>query len=251
MAKISGFFMSTLLIVLCLWINVCHYPDAARSAPAALPSEAVPVDETRFPAAESSDEKGEKTEAQNTARARGLLAVDDVDLGDLEAAPELLDVSAARSLDENAEPTSETPALKPASFPDEAAEIDDAPSKGLDATPSSGAKSAVRASLRPASFDVSDVAAEPSSATVPEPTFASNDVAPRTKGLAVPDDAPRTKSLRRSATKPRGAKYVRVPDVEIDAFSGSVRAADASDEEIRVVGATRAGQTERVPAPAR
>ena len=239
MAKISGFFMSTLLIVLCLWINVCHYPDAARSAPAALPSEAVPVDETRFPAAESSAEESEKTEAQHSARARGLLAVDAADLGDLETAPELLDVSASRSLDENAEPTPETPALKPASFPDEAAEIDDAPAKGLDATPPSGAKSAVRAPLRPASFDVSDVAAAPSSATVPAPTFASN------------DDAPRTKGLRRSATKPRGAKYVRVPDVEIDAFSGSVRAADASDEEIRVVGATRAGQTERVPAPAR
>ncbi len=250
MAKISGFFMSTLLIVLCLWINVCHYPDAARSAPAALPSEAVPVDETRFPAAESSAEESEKTEAQHSARARGLLAVDAADLGDLETAPELLDVSASRSLDENAEPTPETPALKPASFPDEAAEIDDAPAKGLDATPPSGAKSAVRAPLRPASFDVSDVAAAPSSATVPAPTFASNDDAPRTKGLA-PNDAPRTKGLRRSATKPRGAKYVRVPDVEIDAFSGSVRAADASDEEIRVVGATRAGQTERVPAPAR
>lgn len=248
MAKISGFFMSTLLIVLCLWINVCHYPDAARSAPVDLPCEAVPVDETRFPAAESSDKSSEKTEAQHSARSRGLFAADGADLDD---APELLDVSASRPLDESDEPTSETPALTPASFPDEAAEIDDAPSKGLGATPPSSAKSAVRAPLRPASFDVSDVAAAPSSATVPAPTFASNDLAPRTKGLAVPDDVPRTKSLRRSATKPRGAKYVRVPDVEIDAFSGSVRAADASDEEIRVVGATRAGQTERVPAPAR
>jgi len=246
MAKLSGFFMSTLLIVLCLWINVCHYPDAARSAPVDLPSETVPVDETRFPAAESSDQEGEKTEAQeqNSGRARGLLAANDAndaaELGDRADAPELLDVSDSRPLDENAEPASEAPALKPASFPDEAAEIDDAPAaKGLDATSPSAAKSAVRAPLAPASFDVSDVAAAPSSATVPAPTFASNDAAPRTK------------SLRRSATKPRGAKYVRVPDVEIDAFSGSVRAADASDEEIRVVGATRAGQMERVPAPAR
>lgn len=241
MAKLSGFFMSTLLIVLCLWINVCHYPDAARSAPVDFPNEAVPVDETRFPAAESVDEESEKTKAQDSARARGLLADAD-DLGARDDVPELLDVSASRPVDENAEPTPEAPALKPASFPDEAAEIDDAPAaKGLDATPPSAAKSAARAPLAPASFDVSDVAAEPSSATVPAPTFASNDAEPRTK------------SLRRSATKPRGAKYVRVPDVEIDAFSGSVRAADAdaSDEEIRVVGATRAGQTERVPAPAR
>ncbi len=241
MAKLSGFFMSTLLIVLCLWINVCHYPDAARSAPVDLPSETVPVDETRFPAAESTDQDGEKTEAQDSARARGLLAANDAaELGDRDDAPELLDVSDSRPVDENVEPASEAPALKPASFPDEAAEIDDAPAaKGLDATSPSGAKSAARAPLAPAAFDVSDVAAAPSSATVPAPTFASNDAAPRTK------------SLRRSATKPRGAKYVRVPDVEIDAFSGSVRAADASDEEIRVVGATRAGQTERVPAPAR
>lgn len=243
MAKLSGFFMSTLLIVLCLWINVCHYPDAARSAPVDLPSETVPVDETRFPAAESSDQEGEKTEAQeqNSGRARGLLAANDAaELGARDDAPELIDVSGSRPLDENAEPASEAPALKPASFPDEAAEIDDAPAaKGLDATSPSAVKPAARAPLAPASFDVSDVAAAPSSATVPAPTFASN------------DDAPRTKSLRRSATKPRGAKYVRVPDVEIDAFSGSVRAADASDEEIRVVGATRAGQTERIPAPAR
>ncbi|MBQ9128994.1 MAG: hypothetical protein IJY15_14710, partial [Thermoguttaceae bacterium] len=151
MAKISGFFMSTLLIVLCLWINVCHYPDAARSAPVALPSEAVPVDETRFPAAEPSDKSSEKTEAQKSARPRGLFAADAADLGDLDDAPELLDVSASRPLDESDESTPETPALTPASFPDEAAEIDDAPSKGLDATPPSSAKSAVRAPLRPAS----------------------------------------------------------------------------------------------------
>lgn len=223
MAKLSGFFMSTLLIVLCLWINVCHYPDAARSAPVDLPDATVPVDETRFPAAAPSDEANEKTDAQETTAARGLLVADAEDVAD---APELLDVSASRSNDENAESAPETPALKPASFPDEAAEIDDA-------TPQSAAPSA------PASFDVSDVAAEPSSATVPASSLASNAVGPRVK------------SLRPSATKPRGAKYVRVPDVEIDAFSGNARSVDASADAVRVVGATRAGQTERVPAPVR
>lgn len=279
MAKLSGFFMSTLLIVLCLWINVCHYPDAARLTPVELPNDAVPVDETRFPTAEPSeraDEQpserpNEKTVASGSARARGLF------VGAAGAnAPKLLDVSASRSDAENAKniesapsaenaesaPSAEnaknaesaenaqngaTPpdgsALKPASFPDEtaakAAEIDDSPAKGLVPPPQSAVKS-LSSTPAPASFDVSDVATAPSSATVstPTPPLASN-------------ASPRTKSLRRSATKPRGAKYVRVPDVEIDAFSGSVAAANASDEEIRVVGATRAGQTERVPAPVR
>lgn len=234
MAKLSGFFMSTLLIVLCLWINVCHYPDASRATPVDVRNKAVPVDETRFPAAESSDKQSEKTNEQDSARAPGLLAD-----APTSSAPELLDVSASRPTDENAESPSAHPALKPASFPDETGEIPAPRTKGLNATPKSGAKSVASAPLVPASFDISDVAATPSSAPVSTEPLASN------------DGASRAKNLRRSATKPRGAKYVRVPDVEIDAFSGSVRAANASDEEIRVVGATRAGQMERVPASGR
>ena len=149
-------------------------------------------------------------------------------------APRLLDVSASQTTNDDANANVASPrrdALKPAAFPDEGAEIDDAPGLGFDATPDDDAP------LAPASFDGA-AAPAPSSATFPASETASSDLAPSEQ------------DARRSATKPRGAKYVRVPEVEIDAYSGGVRAVDASRNETRVVGATRARQTLRVPAPA-
>ncbi|MBQ2789219.1 MAG: hypothetical protein IJE97_06245 [Thermoguttaceae bacterium] len=238
MAKLSGFFMSTLLIVLCLWINVCHYPDALRLATTpALRNEVLPVDETLFPSADaprstppSARANDDETDANDeTTRQSGLVAD-----AEIVPAPRLLDVSASQTTNDDANANVASPrrdALKPAAFPDEGAEIDDAPGLGFDATPDDDAP------LAPASFDGA-AAPAPSSATFPASETASSDLAPSEQ------------DARRSATKPRGAKYVRVPEVEIDAYSGGVRAVDASRNETRVVGATRARQTLRVPAPA-
>ena len=199
MAKLSGFFMSTLLIVLCLWINVCHYPDAPRAATSNDANEA-PVDAVPS-AAPDSQPVEEETNEQDSANARGLLAQSDV-------APALLDVSA--------DSAATSPVLEPALFPGDGAEIDDAPSKNAD------------------SFSNETVSNADSLAALP------------TSQTASPAVATPTQDVRRSASKPRGAKYVRVPEVEIDAFSGGVRAARSSNDETRVVGATRAGSSLRV-----
>ncbi|MBQ9798344.1 MAG: hypothetical protein IJO40_00195 [Thermoguttaceae bacterium] len=217
MAKLSGFFMSTLLIVLCLWINVCHYPDAARTS--ASNDDATPVDVVSPSVAPDSEPVEEETDDQESS---GFFAD-----ADLESAPKLLDVSASpqtnESLDESAP---KARSLTPASFPADGAVIDDAPRQKADP-----------ASQPPVlSGDLSNA-----EKVAPAPPVA----APQTASPAV---ATPTQSVRRSASnsKPRGAKYVRVPDVEIDAYSGGVRAAQTFDDETRVVGATRAGQTLRV-----
>ena len=200
MAKLSGFFMSTLLIVLCLWINVCHYPNATRGAApqgaSGAPSDAPPSQPLEGSTPEPAPEPA----------------------SDLRTAPEpkLLDVSA--------DPAATTPVLAPASFPVDGAKIDDAP--------------------------------RPQAAVAPEPTpnapsNAPAQVAPRPESqTASPAVATPTQDVRRSESKPRGAKYVRVPENEIDAFSGGVRSARSSNDFPRVVGASRAGQTKRDATPA-
>lgn len=215
MAKLSGFFMSTLLIVLCLWINVCHYPDAPLGATPAVSSDVpndAPTDAPPPPAEPVSEPVDEKTNEQDSPSQGGLLA-------DVAPAPELLAVSA--------DPAATPPVLEPASFPDEVAEIADAPLKKVEPAPQPSASP-------------EEVPSEvPQATPVPE--------APRpTPQTASPAVATPTQDLRRSATKPRGAKYVRVPEVEIDAFSGGVRSSRSTYDEPRVVGATRAGLTTRV-----
>ena len=204
MAKLSGFFMSTLLIILCLWINVCHYPDATRVSPpdGASPDAVVPSEP---PVSEPIEEK---TREQESTAQDGLLAVSEI-------APELLDVSA--------DPAATPPVLEPASLPRDGAEIDDAPRR-LDNTPRPPATS-------------EEFYAPPQVAPVAPPP---------TSQTASPAVATPTQDVRRSATKPRGAKYVRVPEAEIDAFSGGVRTGRAATDAPRVVGAMRAGQTTRV-----
>lgn len=233
MAKLSGFFMSTLLIVLCLWINVCHYPDAPRmSAPVdddATPAELVP--QSVSPASEPVEEE---TNQEETSRPSGLLA-------EVVPAPvpELLDVSASQPIDEGLDANKATPAvLAPASFPGDGAEIDDAPRQKRDVAPRPPVLSEEISNAAEKNAPARPIASAPSNASQAAPQSAS-------RSVATP-----TQDARRSATKPRGAKYVRVPDVEIDAYSGGVRVSLASKEETRVVGATRAGRTLNVAAPA-
>ncbi|MBQ1277737.1 MAG: hypothetical protein IIY07_03730 [Thermoguttaceae bacterium] len=214
MAKLSGFFMSTLLILLCLWINVCHYPDAPRAGTPNGANEA-PVDSVPSDAPVS-EPLEEKANEQDSTRQGGLLA-------DSEVAATLLDVSA--------DPASTPPVLEPASFPDDGAEIAVPPRPQVDAAPQPSVSNEKTSSAAP------QLAPGP---VAPSPT-------PQTASPAV---ATPTQDVRRSATKPRGAKYVRVPEVEIDAFSGGVRVSRSANEETRVVGATRAGQTQRVAPPA-
>lgn len=217
MAKLSGFFMSTLLILLCLWINICHYPNAANGTAsdggAAPPVDVVP--QSVSPASEPVDAPAVKEEP---TRPSGLLA--DSGVGGV---PELLGVSASRP---NAapvvDPATVPPVLSPASFPVDGAEINDAPAETAPVKPESP--------LPPVTFGVSK-------SLSPTP----NPATPTSRAVATP-----AQDVRRSASKPRGAKYVRVPDVEIDAFSGGVRTARSSDDEPRVVGATRVGQTASV-----
>jgi hypothetical protein len=211
MAKLSGFFMSTLLILLCLWINVCHYPDATRGAASDGSNDADPK-VVAPPDAPASAPSEEKTNEQDSAAPSGLFA-------DVAPAPELLDVSA--------DPAATQPVLEPASFPGDGAEIDDAPRKKADvATPN-----------------------EQNSNAAPQTAPAS--AAPRRESqTASPAVATPTQDVRRSETKPSGAKYVRVPESEIDAFSGGVRSARSTNDESRVVRATRAGQTKRAASPA-
>ncbi len=211
MAKISGFCMSTLLIVLCLWINVCHYPDATvalerRAETLVVPCDAESSEPASAPAPSPAEVKSKALESDEEDAEDDPLS--DATLAELIATPKALDVSASRSdVRPTPEPASALPELKPASFP---AEIDDAPTT----EPQSAAKS-----LR--SLEASNVAA-PSS------------------------------SVANSATKPRGAKYVRVPEVEIDGFVGAVRTTGVKSlGGARVVGATRAEQTLRVPTDAR
>ena len=212
MAKLSGFFMSTLLILLCLWINVCHYPDATRGASSngsegATPDAVAPSD---APAPEPLEESAPE---EDSAAPSGLLA-------DVAPAPKLLDVSA--------DPAATQPVLEPASFPGDGAEIDDAPQNKA---------------------DVAEPANEQTSNAAPQNAPAS--VAPRRESqTASPAVATPTQDVRRSETKPSGAKYVRVPESEIDAFSGGVRSARSTNDESRVVGAHRAGQTNRAASPA-
>ena len=211
MAKLSGFFMSTLLILLCLWINVCHYPDATRGASSNGSNDATPdaVAPSDAPAPEPLEESAPE---EDSAAPSGLLA-------DVAPAPKLLDVSA--------DPAATQPVLEPASFPGDGAEIDDAPRKKADvATPN-----------------------EQNSNAAPQTAPAS--AAPRRESqTASPAVATPTQDVRRSETKPSGAKYVRVPESEIDAFSGGVRSARSTNDESRVVRATRAGQTKRAASPA-
>lgn len=214
MAKLSGFFMSTLLIVLCLWINVCHYPNAANGT-ASDGGDAAPVDVVPQSVSPASEPVDAPAVEEEPTRPSGLLA--DSDLG---VVPELLDVSASRPNPKTAvDPATLPPVLSPASFPVDGAEINDAPAEPTAPKPESP--------LPPLPFGVSkSLSPTPDSAT------------PTSRAVATP-----AQDVRRSSSKPRGAKYVRVPDVEIDAFSGGVRTARSSDDEPRVVGATRAGQT--------
>lgn len=211
MAKLSGFFMSTLLIVLCLWINVCHYPDAAGGSSSNGIKNAAPVDVVPQSVSPASEPVDEPTDEEESSEPSGLFAETDVK-------PRALDVSASLpALEESdADPAALPPVLEPASFPTDGAEIDDAPSKNAD------------------SFSNETVSNADSLAALP------------TSQTASPAVATPTQDVRRSASKPRGAKYVRVPEVEIDAFSGGVRAARSSNDETRVVGATRAGSSLRV-----
>ncbi|MBR4833390.1 MAG: hypothetical protein IKU86_03530 [Thermoguttaceae bacterium] len=199
MAKISGFFMSTLLIVLCLWINVCHYPDATvalerRAETLVVPCDAESSEPAPAPAVDS-------IESESTDDASGSAAT----LAETIAKPARVDVSASTSdVRSEPEPASTFPALTPASFPADAAEIDDA---------------------APAETQ------NPSSASPADES---------------------SRSVANSATKPRGAKYVRVPEVEIDGFIGGVRTTGAKSlGDSRVVGATRAEQTLNFPTAAR
>ena len=241
MAKLSGFFMSTLLIVLCLWINVCHYPDAPRmSAPVdkdATPAELVP--QSVSPASEPVEEE---TNQEETSRPSGLLA-------EVVPAPvpELLDVSASQPIDEGLDANKATPAvLAPASFPGDGAELDDAPRQKRDVAPRPPVLSEEISNAAEKNAPARPIASAPSPVSTSAPSNASQ-AAPQSASRSV---ATPTQDARRSATKPRGAKYVRVPDVEIDAYSGGVRVSLASKEETRVVGATRAGRTLNVAAPA-
>lgn len=224
MAKLSGFFMSTLLIVLCLWINVCHYPDAA-GAPASkgVDADAAPVDVVPQSVSPASEPVDDATNESSSNRRGGLLAESAVE-------PTLLDVSASRPTPEplDAKPAA-LPALEPAAFPVDGAEIDDAPAKNNAETPRGPLSNAAP---NAASDSVSDAISSPSQTASP--------------AVATP-----TQDARRSETKPRGAKYVRVPEIEIDAFSGGARTARSTNDEIRVVGATRAGQTATVAPSAR
>lgn len=227
MAKLSGFFMSTLLIVLCLWINVCHYPDAANAAK----SNGAPATPSVSPASPASSVSPSVEDAPNEeepAPPSGLLA--DADVG---AVPALLDVSASRPIaSPTVDPAAVPPVLEPASFPVDGAEIDDAPTPSApsaDAAPSNAAPSNVSAPSNASPADAAPLNSSISTSQTASPAVASP-----------------TQDARRLATKPRGAKYVRVPEVEIDAFFGGVRSGRSSDEESRVVGATRAGQTTAV-----
>ena len=221
MAKLSGFFMSTLLILLCLWINVCHYPDATRGASSNGSNDATPdaVAPSDAPAPEPLEENATE---EDSAAPSGLLA-------DAAPEPKLLDDAAPepKLLDVSADPAATQPVLEPASFPGDGAEIDDAPRKKADvATPN-----------------------EQNSNAAPQTAPAS--AAPRRESqTASPAVATPTQDVRRSETKPSGAKYVRVPESEIDAFSGGVRSARSTNDESRVVRATRAGQTKRAASPA-
>ena len=215
MAKLSGFFMSTLLILLCLWINVCHYPDATRGASSNGSNDATPdaVAPSDAPAPEPLEENATE---EDSAAPSGLLA-------DAAPEPKLLDVSA--------DPAATPPLLQPAAFPGDGAEIDDAPRKKDDVAP------------LPSSPSEETLRVAPQAELVP--------VAPRpTSQTASPAVATPTQDVRRSETKPSGAKYVRVPESEIDAFSGGVRSARSTNDESRVVRATRAGQTKRAASPA-
>ena len=215
MAKLSGFFMSTLLIILCLWINVCHYPDAPRGATSNVSNDAS-TDAAPPPVAPVSEPIDEETNEKDSANQGGLLA-------DVAPAPEFLAVSA--------DPAATPPVLEPASLSGDGAEIDDAPRKNADLAP------------RPSALN-KEIPNKPSQAEpVPDATRP-------TSQTAAPAVATPTQDVLRSETKPRGAKYVRVPEVEIDAFSGGVRSARSANDEPRVVGATRAGQTtRREPSP--
>lgn len=225
MAKLSGFFMSTLLIVLCLWINVCLYPNATRSTVSAAPDDAVLVEEARFPSSRRASESAAPTSERPSDAAPSAVESNDEEtdlsqdptLAQADLAPSPLDVSASsattlKTLEKApADPASTAPVLAPASFSADGAEIADAPAAGLDAT----SKEA--------------------------PALAA-------KSLAAADS--NALARRSTATKPRGAKYVRVPEVEIDAFTGGVRVSRSSNDEVRVVGAARAGQVKRVAPPA-
>ncbi|MBQ1277190.1 MAG: hypothetical protein IIY07_00940 [Thermoguttaceae bacterium] len=259
MAKISVFLMSTLFIALCLWLNVYHYPDAPRGAAPDVSNDA-PTDAPPPPAEPVSDPIDEKTDDQDSPSRGGLFA-------DVAPAPELLAVSA--------DPAATPPVLEPASFPNDVAEIVESPSKEVESAPrpatspekipSEGpqAKPATEAP-RPATSPEevpSEVPQAKPALEAPRPAASPEEVpseVPQAKpALEAPRQSPQTASpavatptqdLRSSATseKPRGAKYVRVPEVEIDAFSGGVRSSRSTDDEPRVVDAPRAGQTTRI-----
>ena len=236
MAKLSGFFMSTLLIALCLWLNVYHYPDAPRGAAPDVSNDA-PTDAPPPPAEPVSEPIDEKTDEQDSPSRGGLFA-------DVAPAPELLAVSA--------DPAATPPVLEPASFPNDVAEIVESPSKEVESAP--------RPATSPEKIPSEGPQAKPAT-EAPRPATSPEEVpseVPQAKpALEAPRQSPQTASpavatptqdLRSSATseKPRGAKYVRVPEVEIDAFSGGVRSSRSTDDEPRVVDAPRAGQTTRI-----
>ncbi|MBR4976945.1 MAG: hypothetical protein IKY61_07810, partial [Thermoguttaceae bacterium] len=145
MAKLSGFFMSTLLIVLCLWINVCHYPDATGASPADGMKNETSIDVVPQSVSPASKPVDESTNEEEPRDQGGLFAETDVQ-------PRALDVSASRPAIEtpDADPAATPPVLEPASFPSDGAEIDDASTRqsvpndvSLDAFPTSQTASSV------------------------------------------------------------------------------------------------------------
>ncbi len=232
MAKLSGFCMSALLIVICLWINVYRYPnafDAAARGEGAARLDAAPRSlEQAVPqtpsvvvwASDSSDETDAET-SDETPSEPTRLDVEPVEPAEpstpSENAPNPF-ASQETILAENAEsPLGATRDEKGA------ADFADVSSRSLSAQ---------------TNFEPATAKRVVSAQSIPEPSRgvpARLESAPRSDDGAPKGLASKGSAKTPSATKPQGGKYVSIPALETDALAPA-----AFDDDCRVIGATRA-----------
>lgn len=240
MAKLSGFCLSALLIVLCLRINVYCYPNAFRddaSSPTSAASRTASENEretSRQNVSESKSESSETRPADENQRSAG--ESDEKSTND----------------DAKSQPSEPSqPSEQPVEQPNDGAPTDETiVAEAQNADVFKGAKGLAfppRASLEPASAtrEVSDEISAPTGGGVPASLKkTTNDAAtPETLQAPATGASPTAESSKTSlSSKPQGGKYVSIPSVRTDALVPS-----ANDGDCRVVEATRAARTTRVP----
>lgn len=237
MAKFSGFCMSALLIVICLWINVCRYPNAfdlpANDSAARLKS---------FSQSSAHLEARANSNSSEFSSDDSAVSNDSPNV-DEEARPSEFDAPSVSPADESQDEKSSTESEPQETiFAAKETTPDEALGFSADFAPASASQASGSRGLTPVSKGLNgDANLEPTSLK----RGVSADLAPEpSRGVparlepetSAKSSLPAADARKPAASKPQGGKYVSIPALETDALAPNA----LGDGSGRVVGATRA-----------